>query len=32
MISAVSVFAMRDMHKRDITADNVMSGLKKPTA
>ena len=28
MISAVSVFAMRDMHKRDMTADNVVPGLK----
>jgi len=28
MISAASVFAMRDMHKRDMTADNVVPGLK----
>ena len=28
MISAASVFAMRDMHKRDMTADNVVPELK----
>jgi MFS family permease len=28
IISAVSVFAMHDMHKSDITADNVIPGLK----
>jgi metabolite-proton symporter len=28
IISAVSVFSMHDMHKRDITTDNVVPGLK----
>ena len=28
IISAVSVFSMHDMHKRDISADNVMAGAK----
>jgi MFS transporter, MHS family, shikimate and dehydroshikimate transport protein len=28
IISAVSVFSMHDMHKRDISADNVMPGTK----
>jgi metabolite-proton symporter len=28
IISAASVFAMRDMHKRDMTEDNIVPGLK----
>jgi hypothetical protein len=28
IISAVSVFSMHDMHKRDITSDNMMTDLK----